>query len=122
MTAGPDSAGTHDNPAAVVDPLVDPAALVDPLADPAGTAVAEAPPAAGTGWLRHHAIDVAPLRVAPFRRQVLGQGTSFIGSMLTQVAVPVQVYALSRSSFYVGLVGLAGLVPIVLFGLYGGAI
>jgi MFS family permease len=42
--------------------------------------------------------------------------------MLTQVAVPVQVYALTGSSFYVGLVGLAGLVPIVVFGLYGGAI
>jgi MFS family permease len=38
------------------------------------------------------------------------------------VAVPVQVYALSGSSLYVGLVGLAGLVPIVIFGLYGGAI
>src|SRR5882757_9543450 len=42
--------------------------------------------------------------------------------MLTQVAVPVQVYAISHSSLYVGLVGLAGLVPIVIFGLYGGAI
>ena len=42
--------------------------------------------------------------------------------MLTQVAVPVQVYALSHSSLMVGLVGMAGLVPIVVFGLYGGAI
>jgi MFS family permease len=53
---------------------------------------------------------------------LVGQGTAFIGSMLTQVAVPVQVYALSHSSLYVGLVGLAGLVPIIVFGLYGGAI
>jgi MFS family permease len=53
---------------------------------------------------------------------LIGQGTSFIGSMLTQVAVPVQVYALTRSSLYVGFVGLAGLLPIVIFGLYGGAI
>src|SRR4051794_41682476 len=42
--------------------------------------------------------------------------------MLTQVAVPVQVYYLTGPSLYVGLVGLAGLVPIVVFGLYGGAI
>lgn len=42
--------------------------------------------------------------------------------MLTQVAVPVQVYALTRSSLDVGLVGLAGLVPIVVLGLYGGAV
>lgn len=85
-------------------------------------AVVENQPEAAVGWLRHHAIDTAPLRIAPFRRQVVGQGTSFIGSMLTAVAVPVQVYALSHSSLQVGLVGLFGLVPLVIFGLYGGAI
>jgi MFS family permease len=42
--------------------------------------------------------------------------------MLTQVAVPVEVYAISHSSLLVGLVGFAGLLPIVVFGLYGGAI
>ncbi len=86
--------------------------------DPA--VIAEAPES--TGWLRHHAIDTRPLRIGSFRRQILGQGTSFIGSMLTQVAVPVQVYDLSHSSLEVGLVGLVGLVPLVIFGLYGGAI
>ncbi|HEX8305990.1 MAG TPA: MFS transporter [Jatrophihabitans sp.] len=85
-------------------------------------AVVEAEPEAGAGWLRTHAIDTAPLRIASFRRQVLGQGTSFIGAMLTAVAVPVQVYALSHSSLQVGLVGLVGLLPLVVFGLYGGAI
>jgi MFS family permease len=72
--------------------------------------------------LRRHAVDTRPLEIPAFRRLVIGQGTAFIGSMLTQVAVPVQVYAISHSSLYVGLVGLAGLVPIVVFGLYGGAI
>jgi MFS family permease len=72
--------------------------------------------------LARHAVDTRPLAIGPYRRLLIGQGTSFIGSMLTQVAVPVQVYALTRSSLYVGLVGMAGLVPIVLFGLYGGAI
>jgi len=85
-------------------------------------AVDETQPEAATGWLRQHAIDTSPLRIAPFRRQVLGQGTSFIGSMLTAVAVPVQVWALSHSSLQVGLVGLVGLLPLVVFGLYGGAI
>jgi MFS family permease len=74
------------------------------------------------GWLRSHAVDTRPLRIAPFRRQIVGQGTAFIGSMLTQVAVPVQVYDLSHSSLQVGLVGLVGLLPLVVFGLYGGAI
>ncbi|HTZ42406.1 MAG TPA: MFS transporter [Jatrophihabitans sp.] len=81
-------------------------------------AVADPPP----GWLRRHAIDTRPLSIAPFRRQVLGQGTSFIGSMLTAIAVPVQVYSLSHSSLQVGLVGLVGLLPLILFGLYGGAL
>lgn len=89
---------------------------------PASETVVENQPEAAIGWLRHHAIDTAPLSIAPFRRQVLGQGTSFIGSMLTAVAVPVQVYDLSRSSLQVGLVGLVGLLPLVVFGLYGGAI
>jgi len=74
------------------------------------------------GLLARHAVDTRPLSVAPYRRLLIGQSTSFIGSMLTQVAVPVQVWALTHSSLYVGYVGLAGLVPIVVFGLYGGAI
>jgi MFS family permease len=75
-----------------------------------------------TSRLRRHAVDTRPLAVPAYRRLLLGQGTSYIGSMLTQVAVPVQVYAITRSSFYVGMVGFAGLVPIVVLGLYGGAI
>ncbi|HEX3335134.1 MAG TPA: MFS transporter [Jatrophihabitans sp.] len=72
--------------------------------------------------LIRHAVDTRPLAVPAYRRLLIGQGTSFVGSMLTQVAVPVQIYALTRSSLYVGFFGLAGLVPIIAFGLYGGAI
>ena len=72
--------------------------------------------------LHRHALDVRPLRIPEYKRLLIGQGTSFIGSMLTQVAVPVEVYAITHSSLYVGFVGLAGLIPIVAFGLYGGAI
>ncbi|UQX89144.1 MFS transporter [Jatrophihabitans telluris] len=75
-----------------------------------------------TTRFKHHAVDTRPLRIASFRRQLVGQGTSFVGAMLTQVAVPVQVYDLSNSSLQVGLVGLVGLLPLVFFGLYGGAI
>ena len=83
--------------------------------------------AAERGWslrrlVGRHAVDTRPLAIPAFRRLMIGNGTAFIGSMVTQVAVPVQVYALSHSSLYVGFVGLAGLVPIVIFGLYGGAI
>jgi MFS family permease len=38
------------------------------------------------------------------------------------VAVPVQVYELTGSSFWVGMLGLVGLVPLVMFGLWGGAV
>ena len=72
--------------------------------------------------LRRHAVDTRPIRISDYRRLLVGQGTAFIGSMLTQVAVPVEVYAISHSSLLVGLVGFAGLLPIVVFGLYGGAI
>ncbi len=74
------------------------------------------------GLFGRHAVDTRPLAVVAFRRLLIGSGMSFVGSVLTQVAVPVQVYALSRSSLYVGFVGLAGLLPIVVFGIYGGAI
>lgn len=49
-------------------------------------------PTVAGGWLRRHAMDTRPLAIPAFRRQLMGQGTSYIGSMLTAVAVPVQVY------------------------------
>ena len=45
-----------------------------------------------------------------------------MGYQLTAVAVPVQMYAVTGSSFWVGLIGLAALVPLVVLGLYGGAV
>ena len=74
------------------------------------------------GALRRHAVDTRPVRIRDYRRLLVGQGTAFIGSMVTQVAVPVEVYSISHSSLLVGLVGFVGLLPLVVFGLYGGAI
>ncbi|MHB8452580.1 MAG: MFS transporter, partial [Mycobacteriales bacterium] len=48
-----------------------------------------------------------------------GELVSFAGSQVTAVAVPVQVYALTRSSLDVGLLGMAALVPLVVSGLVG---
>ncbi|MCD9196795.1 MFS transporter [Aeromicrobium wangtongii] len=45
-----------------------------------------------------------------------------MGAQLTVVAVPAQLYADTGSSAYVGLAGVFGLVPLVVFGLYGGAL
>jgi MFS family permease len=74
------------------------------------------------GRLRRAAIDVEPLRHPDFRRLWLGNSLGFIGFQLTAVAVPVQVFELTGSSFWVGMLGLVGLVPLVLFGLWGGAV
>src|SRR6201996_2022160 len=76
----------------------------------------------GGGLLERVMPDTRPLRAPAFRRTVIGQGTAYLGTMVTETAVPVQVYAISHNSLYVGLAGLAGLVPIVVFGLYGGVI
>src|SRR3712207_692407 len=67
--------------------------------------------------------DTTPLRESPqFRRLYLGQLFAILGSQITVVAVPLQVYLLTRSSLLVGLLGLAQLVPLLLLALVGGAI
>lgn len=76
---------------------------------------------AGPRW-RRLAIDVRPLRHSAFRRVFIGTAASFFGSQLTAVAVPVQMYALTRSSLWVGYLGIAGLVPLLVFALWGGAL
>jgi MFS family permease len=74
------------------------------------------------GLLRRSAIDVTPLRHVDFRRLWIGNSVAFIGFNLTAVAVPVQVYELTGSSFWVGMLGAIGFVPLVIFGLWGGAV
>jgi MFS family permease len=53
---------------------------------------------------------------------VVGGFVSGLGSQVTLVALPYQVYLLTRSSFMVGLVGLVELFPLIAFGLVGGAL
>jgi MFS family permease len=67
-------------------------------------------------------LDVRPLGNAAYRRLWLGQGVSLVGFFLTSVAVPVQVYELTHSSFWVGVLGVVSLVPLIVFGLWGGAV
>ena len=65
--------------------------------------------------------DTTPLRTPDFRRLWLTGIVAVIGGNLTIFAVPVQLYALTQNSAYVGLSGLFALVPLVVFGLWGGA-
>jgi MFS family permease len=73
-------------------------------------------------FLRTHAIDVRTLRFPAYRRLFIGNAVSFVGFQFTAVAVPVQMFALTRSSLWVGLLGIAGLVPLLIFALWGGAV
>ncbi|MDN5892513.1 MAG: MFS transporter [Nocardioides sp.] len=66
--------------------------------------------------------DTRPLRNVHFRRLWLANIITVIGAQLTVVAVPAQIYAITGSSAYVGLTGVFGLVPLVVFGLWGGAL
>jgi MFS family permease len=65
--------------------------------------------------------DTAPLRNSDFRRLWASGIVTVIGANLTIFAVPVQIYALTQNSGYVGLSGLFALVPLIVFGLLGGA-
>jgi MFS family permease len=75
-------------------------------------------------WLsRHILMDLSPLRRSrDFRALIGGLGVSTLGSQLTNVAVPFQVYAITHSSLYVGLVSLAQLFPLIFGSLLGGTI
>lgn len=66
--------------------------------------------------------DTRPLRTPDFRRLWTANIVTVIGAQLTVVAVPAQIYAITGSSGMVGLTGVFGLVPLVVFGLWGGAL
>ena len=68
------------------------------------------------------AIDTRPLRIPSFRRLWTSTAITAVGSQLTTVAVPKQIFDLTGSSGYVGLAGAFGLVPLLIFGLWGGAL
>jgi MFS family permease len=68
-------------------------------------------------------IETRPLRTSRDFRLLLGAGTVFyLGAMVSYVAVPYQLYELTGSNLAVGLLGVAELVPLLVFGLWGGAL
>ncbi|WP_257422673.1 MFS transporter [Nocardioides carbamazepini] len=72
--------------------------------------------------LRGMLADTRPLQDPHFRRLWTANIVTVVGAQLTVVAVPAQIYADTGSSAYVGLTGVFGLVPLVVFGLWGGAL
>ncbi|HEU4331556.1 MAG TPA: MFS transporter, partial [Lapillicoccus sp.] len=68
-------------------------------------------------------MDVTPFRQSRDYRLLLLAGTVFyLGGMMTYVAVPYQIYDLTGSNFMVGAVGIVELIPLIVFGLWGGAL
>lgn len=70
---------------------------------------------------RGHLIDLTPLKASPaFARMWIGSTLAGIGGQLTIVTVMLHVFVLTGSTFAVSMIAVAGLLPMVLAGLYGG--
>lgn len=70
---------------------------------------------------RSHFIDLRPFRVSPaFTRMWIGSTLAGLGGQLTIVAIMLQMYDLTESTFAVSMIAVAGLVPMILAGIYGG--
>lgn len=66
--------------------------------------------------------DTRPLRTRTYRRLFTAQIVTVVGAQFSIVAVPQQIFEITGSSAYVGLAGLVALVPLIVFGLWGGAL
>lgn len=68
-------------------------------------------------------IDIAPLRLdRQFRLLWSGQAVSAIGSQVTRVALPYQVYVLTHSAIAIGAISLVQLAAVLMFSLGAGAV
>jgi len=85
------------------------------------TAVADAPGRPRRAFSRF-AIDTRPLRHPAYRRLWTSNVVTSVGSQLTAVAVPKQIYDVTGSSTWIGIASFAALAPLVVFGLWGGAV
>nr|WP_091561738.1 MFS transporter [Micromonospora pattaloongensis] len=73
--------------------------------------------------LRHLALDITPLRQSrDFRLVYSGAAVSSVGSFITYVTVPYQVYKITDDPLLVGLLGVFQLVPLLVMAFVGGAL
>ena len=69
------------------------------------------------------AIDLSPLKKYPDFRRLWSAGlVSYFGSMITYVAMPFQLKEITHSYVAVGILGIIEIVPLIIFGLYGGVL
>lgn len=92
----------------------------------AGWACRALSPLETVSWRLHLSrlrLDLTPLRESrDFRLLTFGGTAFYLGGMMTYVAIPYQLYHLTGSNFAVGALGIVELLPLVVFGLYGGAL
>ncbi|MYX29551.1 MFS transporter [Streptomyces sp. SID8381] len=100
---------------------MDTSETTDSSAEPRAAGAPEPAGAERRGW-RRWAMDTRPLRRPAYRRLWTSTIVTAVGSQLTAVAVPKQIYDITGSSAWVGYASLAGLVPMVAFALWGGAV
>ena len=73
--------------------------------------------------MRKYAIDLSPLKKYRDFKLLFTAGLfSSFGSMITFVALPFQVKELTGSFWAVGLIGVVEIIPLIVFGLYGGVL
>ncbi len=89
------------------------------MTDPVGALHPEQPTGPPSSWR----VDTRPLRQSRDFRLIWTSGlVTYCGSITTYVALPFQVKELTGSLALAGLLGVAELVPMILFGLWGGAL
>jgi MFS family permease len=73
--------------------------------------------------VRKYAIDLTPIKKYRDFKLLFTAGLfSYFGSMITFVALPFQVKELTGSFWAVGLIGVVEIIPLIVFGLYGGVL
>jgi MFS family permease len=102
---------------------VDTSESTDSGTEPEAGTEKDAVPASGPrrGW-RRWAMDTRPLRIPAYRRLWSSTIVTAVGSQLTAVAVPKQIYDITGSSAWVGAASMAGLLPLIVFALWGGSL
>lgn len=74
-------------------------------------------------WASALTLDLTPLKTSgQYRLLYFGQFVSAFGSAISYVVLPWQMYQLTRSSFYVGMLGVAEFVPMFVLAFVGGAL
>lgn len=88
---------------------------------PTNTDATESNPRRRWRWRSLATVDLTPLRHRDFRLLFWGQLVSYLGSQVTLVAIPFQVYELTHQPAAVGVLGIVELIPMLALSFVGGA-